>query len=711
MCVNRPWRLEKWGLGDDMHCKQSGFGRALILATTFLTGFSAPAFAMDAADESEPITVVGRQPAYTEDDTSTATRTDTPLRDLPQSVSVITNDLIEDQGMRSMADVVRYVPGVSMGQGEGHRDAPTLRGNSSTADFFVDGVRDDVQYYRDLYNAERIEVLNGPNAMIFGRGGGGGVINRVTEWADWSPARELALTAGGYSQYRGSADLGFVLNDAAAFRLNAIYEEAESYRDHVSLERYGVNPTAAFRLSDATQIRAGYEYFTDYRTVDRGVPSQNGRPFDGSRSAYFGNPNLSNAETIVDLLNVTVDHDFGPNLQLRNHTVFADYSKYYQNIHANSPVDINGNVALQGYNNSTERQNLFNQTDLIWGTQTGSIGHTVLAGFEFGRQETDNTRAANFTGLPTVNVNSPTTTATGVISPVLQTDNHVDVDVAAIYLQDQVTLTDQWQIIAGVRFDRFDLDFDDRRAANADFTREDELVSPRLGVIYRPIEPVSIYAAYSVSYLPQSGDQFGSLDATTSELDPEEFENFEIGVKWDVLPELALTAAVYRLDRTNTRALDPNTNLIVLTGAQRSEGFEIGIAGSISENWEIAGGYSHQEVEITRTTTAAPAGRVVPLTPENTFSLWNHYRFSPRWGVGLGVVHQSEMFASISNAVTLPDFTHVDAAVFWAVTDNVEAQLNVENLFDEEYWATAHNDNNITPGSPTAVRLSLRTRF
>lgn len=683
-------------------------GRAILLCSTVLTATSAFA---DAADEQSTITVVGQRPAYTADETATATRTDTPLRDVPQSVSVITNDLIEDQGMGSMADVARYVPGVSMGQGEGHRDAPTLRGNASTADFFVDGVRDDVQYYRDLYNAERIEVLKGPTAMIFGRGGGGGVINRVTEWADWTPHSEFSLTAGSFEQWRGAADFDVTLNDMAAFRLNAFYEDTQSYRDFVNLQRWGLNPTTAIRWGENTELRLGYEHFRDDRVVDRGVPSQAGRPWAGSREAFFGNPFVSYAEAEVDSLAALFDHDFSDTLTLRNRTVFADYYKFYQNIHANSAVDGGGNVALQGYNSATERQNFFNQTDLIWRARSGGIEHTILAGFEFGSQQTDNTRSPNFTGLPTVNIAAPTTLATGTIPSPLQTNNQVEVNVAAAYLQDQVALSDQWQIIAGLRFDGFSLDFDDRRAANADFSRDDDLVSPRLGVIYRPIAPVSIYASYSVSYLPQSGDQFASLDATSSALEPEEFENFELGVKWDITPDLVMTAAVYQLDRSKTRAIDALSGLTVLTGAQRSEGFELGLSGSLSDRWQISGGYAYQNVEIISATTAAPAGRVAPLTPEHTFALWNNYRFTPRFGAGLGITHQSESFASISNAVTLPQFTRVDAALFFALSNEVELQLNIENLFNEEYWATAHNDNNITPGSPTSARLTSRTRF
>lgn len=685
-------------------------GRRVLLATgAMLTALGgSPAAAENDAAESDPITVIGQRTDYRQSESSTATRTDTPLRDIPQSITVITDDLIQDQAMRSMADLVRYVPGVSMGQGEGHRDAPTLRGNSSTADFYVDGVRDDVQYYRDLYNAERVEVLKGPNAMIFGRGGGGGVINRVTAWANWSPERELTLSVGVYEQYRGVLDVGGTLNESAALRFNGMYEQSDSYRDHVELERWGVNPTAVFRLGENTTLRAGYEHFVDERTVDRGVPSQNGRPWDGSRSAFFGNPELSFSEAEVNLLTLRLDHAFGPNLRLRNHTLYGDYDKYYQNIHPNSAVNLAGNVNLNAYDSSMVRENLFNQTDLVWTTSTGSIGHTILTGVEFGRQDTDNYRMAN-TPAGAVNVASPTTFAPFAFGAPVQADNRVVVDLAAVYVQDQIRLNDQWQVIAGLRFDRFDLEFDNR--LGADFSRTDDLVSPRFGVIYRPIDPLSFYASYSVSYLPQSGDQFGTLSATTASLKPEEFENVELGLKWDVTSSLAFTAAIYRLDRTNTTAVDPVTMLTVLTGAQRSEGLELGLVGSVSNRWDIIAGYAYQNVEITRTTTAAPAGRVLPLTPEHAFSLWNMWHATPRFSFGLGATHQSEMYSSISNAVTLPAFTRVDAALIYAITDQVEAQLNIENIFNEEYWGTAHNDNNITPGSPTAARLTLRARF
>lgn len=643
---------------------------------------------------------------------TTATKTGTALRDVPQSISVITGDLIRDQSMRSMADAARYVPGITMGQGEGHRDAPTLRGNSTTADFFVDGVRDDVQYFRDLYNADRIEVLKGPNAMIFGRGGGGGVINRVTKAADGRHHGEVAAQVGTDDNKRIAADLGEAVTDKMALRLNAMFEDSESYRNFVQIERHGVNPTMAVTVSDRTRVRFSYEYFKDDRTVDRGVPSRNGRPLDSDESTFFGNPALSFGEVTVNLAGVTLEHDFSDTLRLRNHTQYGDYDKLYQNVYPNSAVNAASNVTLDAYRSGTQRENLFNQTDLSWRVSTGSIAHTLLAGVEVGRQDTQNLRHNSTFGTTpaaVVSIANPVTFAVPLFN-VPNQNNDVDVKLGAVYLQDQIALSERLQLIAGVRFDQFDIEVDNR-LNGAHFARDDDFVSPRVGVVYEPAKPLSLYASYSVSYLPSSGDQFSSLDATSAALEPEEFENVEVGLKWDLLPDVALTAAVYRLDRSNTRAPGATPGTIVLTGEQRSEGVELGVNGAVTENWELIAGYAYQDAEIARTTSAAPRGRNVALVPEHQLSLWNAYRLTPKWRVGLGVIHQGEVYASISNAVTLPSFTRVDGAVFFTFSEHFEAQLNVENLFDEEYFGTAHNDNNITPGSPTAARVMLTTRF
>ena len=217
--------------------------------------------------------ITGPTDGYMATKSFSATRTDTPLRDVPQSITVVTQDLIKDQTMQNMGDVVRYVPGVGISQGEGNRDAVIFRGNNSTGDFFVDGLRDDVQYFRDLYNIDRVEVLKGSNGMIFGRGGAGGVINRVTKEAGWTPINEVSAQYGSFSHKRIAVDVGRAINEVAAFRLNAMYEHSNSFRNGVELERGGVNPTLTIKPTAQTKIVLSGEYFTDNRTADRGIPS------------------------------------------------------------------------------------------------------------------------------------------------------------------------------------------------------------------------------------------------------------------------------------------------------------------------------------------------------------------------------------------------------------------------------------------------------
>jgi catecholate siderophore receptor len=662
-----------------------------------------------------PLTVVGsRSVGYAARRTTTATRTDTPLRDAPQSVSVVTGELIADQSMQSMADVVRYVPGITMGQGEGHRDAPTIRGNSSTADFFVDGVRDDAQYLRDLYNAERVEALKGSNAMIFGRGGGGGVINRVTREAQWAPTRAFTLETGSYEHRRGTIDVGQGLGGSVAARFNGVFEDSRGFRDEFGLRRFGLNPTLAVALGARTTVRAGYEYFSDERTVDRGIPSFQGRPSNADIHTFFGNPDLSNSEVQVQAANAFVEHGIG-GLTIRNRTRWASYDKFYQNSFPGALNAEGSMVTLSAYNNATDRSNLFNQTDLTWAMNTGGVRHTLLAGAEFGRQETENFRETGYYNDATTSITAPFGSPT-VATPITfrqsasDADNEATATVAGVYVQDQLELSRYLQAIVGLRFDRFDVDFHNNRNDES-LDRSDDLLSPRAGLIVKPMEAMSLYGSYTVSYLPSSGDQFSSLNATTETLEPEQFTNYEVGAKWDVLPNLALTSAVFRLDRTNTSAPDPSDpTRTVQTGEARTTGWELGAQGSVTDFWQMTAGFSQQRAKITSTTTAAAEGKQVPLVPRRTVSLWNRVQVLPQVGLGLGVLHQTKMFAAIDNTVTLPGFTRVDGAVFVRITPLLGAQVNVENLLDEQYYPTSHGNNNILPGAPRAVRLSLTTR-
>lgn len=650
--------------------------------------------------------------------TASATRTDTPLRDVPQAVSTVTRQLIADQAMQNMTDVVRYVPGVTMGQGEGHRDAPTIRGQSSTADFFVDGVRDDAQYLRDLYNAERVEAIKGANATIFGRGGGGGVINRVTKAAEWAPTRALTLQGGSFDQRRGTVDVGRGAGPVAA-RLNGMWEHSAGFRDAFDLRRYGVNPTVAVAAGARTVVRAGYERFNDERTVDRGLPSYRGRPSDADVTTFFGDPNVNASRLRLDAADALVEHQTARGLTVRNRSRLAAYDKFYQNVFPGAVRDSAAGrfVSLSAYNNGTFRHNLFNQTDLTGAVATGSVKHTLLAGAEVGRQTTDNRRATGYFGAP----GSP---ATSTLAPfdapraaapltfrqsATDADNRVRATVAAAYAQDQVALTPKVQAVAGVRVDRFAVRFDNRRNGQT-LRRDDRLVSPRLGLVYKPAEPVSVYATRTVSFLPSSGDQFSSLTATTQAFKPERFTNQEAGAKWDLATGLALTAAAYRLDRTNSAAPDPaNPAVTVQTGAQRTTGVEFGANGDVTPWWQVAGGVVAQRAVLTSTTTAAKAGATVPLVPARAASLWNRVRVAPALGLGLGVLRQGRSYAAVDNAVTLPAFTRLDAAAFLRLPGALRAQVNVENVLDRRYYPTSQGNNNIMPGAPRTVRVTLGT--
>ena len=664
---------------------------------------------------AEATVTVSDGSGYQAELTGTATKTFTPLRDVPQSISVVGRQQIVDQQFSSIGDIVRYLPGVTAHQGENNRDQVIIRGQSSSADFFLNGVRDDVQYYRDLYNLERLEVLRGPNAMIFGRGGGGGVVNRVTKTAGFSPVQELVLQVGSFGNKRAAGDLGTTLGKKAAVRANGVFEDSGSFREYVNLRRFGINPTLTLAPDGDTSITLGYEYFRDRRVADRGIGSFQGKPLNVDPSTYFGNPDDSHVRANVNVFTATIDRRFG-NLLVHNRTMYGDYDRFYQNYVPGATTDDGTRVTLSAYNNATDRKNFFSQTDISYTVATGRIKHSLLGGFEYGRQRTGNFRNTGyFNNLATsmqVDVSDPVTRVPITFRQGANVaDNDVNTDIAAAYLQDQVEINRWVQIVAGVRFDNFDLDYRNNRDGSQ-LRRIDNLVSPRIGVVVKPIETLSLYTSYSVSYLPSSGDQFSSLTDITQQLKPERFKNVEFGAKWDALPALSFTSAVYRLDRTNTRSTDPNDpTRIVQTGSQRTNGLEVGVNGNITNKWSVAGGYAYQNAFYSTDTASAPMGNQVAQVPHHSFSIWNKYQLLKKLGLGFGVINRSDMFAAVDNTLVLPGYTRADAAVFYNFNEKWRLQGNIENLFDTRYFLNANNNTNINPGSPRSAKISLVARF
>lgn len=712
---------------------------ALLLRVAFastLAGNAGLVLAQDSAPKQEavlPVVVVSGHAdtgSYVAKRTTAGTKTDTAIRDLPQSVTVITEALIRDQAMQSMADVARYVPGIGMANGEGNRDSPIFRGSaSSSGDFYIDGVRDDVEYYRDLYNVERVEALTGPNAMIFGRGGSGGVINRTPKQANFQTVRGADLTVGRYNNRRVTADVGQAVSDTVAVRVTGLMEDSGGYQRNYKLERSGINPTVAIRPGKDTSIVLGYEHFQDERSADRGIPSLNGKPYATSVSAFFGDPDPDARPTrlVSDALSSTIEHDFG-NVHVSNKTRYTDYDKFYQNYNSGA-IDVKTNlVPMAAYNNHQWRKNLFNQTDVTFDIASGALKHKVLVGMELGSQDTDYLRKTGVFSNNKTTFNVPLASPDGPLpvnyvlgGSASDRDGTSNVKIAGFYAQDQLELSPHWQLIAGVRFDSFKVDYTNNRPAGvlalpasaAHLSSKDNLVSPRVGVIYKPVDAATIYANYSVATFPRAGDQLSSLTAVNQGLDPEKFINYEVGGKWEFNPDLLATVAVYRLKRNNVAVVNPATGIAdQLADGQRTNGVEVGVSGKVTRNWSIQGGYAHQDAKLLASASAtALSGATVGLVPKNTLSLWNRVNITPAFGAGLGVIYRDDMFTSTSNTVVLPGYTRIDGALFYTINANLKLQLNIENLFDKKYYAYANGDNNITPGSPRAFKLGLHARF
>ncbi len=664
----------------------------------------------------DTIVITGAAGVYQSVDGDTAMKTTTPLIEVPQTISVLTRDQLNDQNLRQLGEALRYVAGISLETGEGHRDEIFIRGQETTADFYLNGLRDDAQYYRPLYNIERVEVLKGANALIFGRGGGGGVINRVSKTAD--PMDSFITVDGSVDTFSGFAlagDINQAAGDDAGVRLNATYQEFDSHRDEYEGRFIGISPTATIEPGPNTRITLTYSYDDDERVVDRGNPAFNGGPLRGFDETFFGDPDLNRTMAEVHIARARLDHAFTPSLTFNVSGQYANYDKLYTNV---LPRGTDGTtVELSGYRDAQDRENWIGQANLVWDVQTGTVNHTILAGAEFLTQDSRNGRenilfdtgGGAFESRVTVPLAEEIFVPATQFTPLIR-ERQSDLSVFSAYLQDQIDFGIV-ELVGGIRYERFDLDTNDL-IANFEGARVDEKWSPRVGVIVKPTEQLSVYASYTESFLPQSGTQFFTLSPTTEALDPERFENVELGVKWAPREGMIVTAALFDLTRDNGATTDPdNPTLTILTGRTRTRGFEAQVAGNILPDLHANIGYTYLDGEIRSPVGGTPAGTTLAQVPEHHFAAWTRYDVTERFGLGAGLVHSSDQFASLSNAVTLPAYTRVDAAAYFEVNESVSLQVNIENLFDEDYYPSAHGDNNIQPARPLNASFGARVTF
>jgi catecholate siderophore receptor len=688
---------------------------ALLLA---MTGTAVANEVTNTIDDE--IVVTGR---YLYADQVNALKSPTPIIDVPQSLSIMTADEITQRGFTSVGQIIDYTPGVNTSQGEGHRDAVVFRGVRSTADFFIDGVRDDVQYYRPLYNLEQVEILRGPNALLFGRGGTGGILNRVTKKGvigeDFTGFVAGVNTFGAFDV---QLDSNFAVNDATALRVNAMYESLNNHRDFYDGERIGFNPTARFELSPQTTVDLSYEYIDHERFIDRGIPTgSDGRPVEAFQDIVFGDPENNTTTLQANLFRANVQHQFSDVLKGNFSAFYGDYDKLYENFYASSYDQANtpDEVTLDGYIDTTQRQNLILSGNLIGEFETGTFGHTLVMGAEYINTASDQdrfnpvfstngddteifaiARPLNFSGLQGVLADGTSTSAT---FSDLNDDTEVDINVFSAYIQDEIAISDMFDIILGARFDSFDIEVFNV-PANETRTRKDEEISPRLGLVFKPEENISLYGSYSESFLPRSGEQFANINGDNNRLDPNTFTNLEAGVKWDFVQGLSFTAAVFEIEQETPVVSDIDASTFDIIESTIS-GFEAQLQGQVTDAWFVSAGYSYLDGE------QADSDLRPRELPKHTVSLWNSYQVTDQFGLGLGLTHQGESFINNSNSAVLPSYTRFDAAAYYDVREDLRLQVNVENLTDTLYFPNSHSTHQATVGAPLNARFSVSGRF
>ena len=643
-----------------------------------------------------------------------------PILNVPQTVTIITDEDILDQGFRAIADIVRYVPGVVTTQGEGHRDALVIRGVRTTADFYQDGMRDDVQYYRSLYNVDQVEVLKGPNALLFGRGGTGGLINRVSKKAligETFTGLNVGLDSFGAGDF--AIDGNLEVNDSVAFRLNAHSDSLANHRDQYDGQRFGINPTMTFVVDSATMMDLSFEYLDHERYIDRGIPTANGAPVDALNGITYGTDgNIHTTE--ASILRGSLVHNYSDSGKINLTVAANDFNKMYQNLYVNG---FDGtNVELKGYNDVTLRET----TTISFSNVNEFDRGTLTVGLDILDTENQNTRFNSYfdnqnsasSGVANSFVATNTSfqidkdgnrTALDYTSDI-KTKADTDLEVTSLYLSGNIDLSDQWIMVLGARYEQVDTSIKKYTVASgrsalttgsATTSRDDSNVSPRLGVIYKPQNNMSLYLSYSESFIPKSGEQYKSW-GSNAVFDPDVYENTELGFKYDM--ESGISLAISYFDQQTVKGQEDGVGGSEVIGME-IDGFEIGIAGQINEQNSINFGLTSVDA-----TASAGTGKVKEV-PELTWSLWYTHQANDLFGLSFGAIYQDEQIIKSEGGPLLPDFTRIDMAMTLTPTETDTVRINIENLGDETYYPHSHSTHQVSVGESQNVRISYQKSF
>lgn len=667
-------------------------------------------------EEIEEIEVIatgeGEINDYSVADATTATKTDTPIRDVPGNIQVVPQKIIKDQGAIRIDEAVRNVSGVNFSENSGGRDSLfNVRGfeaneykNGFLEDFFIKRTE------TEIANVERIEVLKGPASVLFGQSQPSGTVSIVTKKPRKQPYLDASFTAGSYELIRPSFDIAGSLNQdgSLAYRLNFAYETAASFRDTVETERVFVAPVLQWEISDRTTLTLEGEYLSDQRPIDRGIVAIGDKPADLPVSRFLGDASRKN---IFDEYRgyLFLDHQFNDNLSIKSGVRITSSREFYNSLEPDTLLEDDRTLLLSGGPGGQYYETYTWQNDLISKFNTGAIKHTLLFGLELNRKT--GIYYDNFleTAENSIDIFNPVYEFTSNLEPDTDFDNGTTkANGFGIYLQDQIAFTDNLKMVLGGRFDTFESKDRNPNAPEFDADTEADAFSPRIGLVYQPIKPISLYANYSESFFPQTGRLTGGGSAT-----PEIGKQYEVGVKADLLDNrIFTTLAFYDITKSNVLTDDqnnPDPDFSIQVGEQKSQGIELDVKGEILPGWDIVASYAYTDAKITED-NSFPVDNRLNNIPLNTVSLWTNYEFQPSvlkgLAVGAGLFFVDDREGDLDNSFTVPSYTRVDAGVSYT-TDNLRFAVNCKNLFDVKYFDGSQSNTNITPGEPFTVQGTL----
>jgi iron complex outermembrane receptor protein len=633
-------------------------------------------------------------------ETSTATRTATPVRYVPQAIDSVKTENLRSYGTNDLGQALSGIPNVSSGA-DTRFDSVRIRGFDASNDFYLDGIRDDSQYVRDLHNIERIEVLKGPAAVLYGRGGQGGIVNRVSKLPTAGHKSSIEAQGGSNDLRSLYADLSTDPTDNISLRLNMGNQDNNSFRDDVSGSRQLFAPSMSWQLTPDLNWLVQYEYSRYNRTPDRGVPGVNGRPADVSRSTTYGD-SRDYIDDKTQSLRSKLTYELNDNWQLRQTLGVFKLDSDFDNTYQTGYNPANNRVTRQRWQQDLTTLNIFNNVELEGSFSTYGLEHRLLTGLELGSQRRDPKLYSGGLTVPAIDLNQPNRhlSHTGRMS--VSSNNHTEVESRAIYVQDQLRLNDQWQVLAGVRYDVFEVSTKNK-LLNVQEGVDSRKASPRFGLVWTPLENHSFYASWSKTFSPAGGGLIGitpNAAGSVNDLSPELTKQKEIGVKSDWLDDrLSTTLAVYELELYNRRTNDPlDRTIILLSGLQRSRGVELTATGKIVGNWYVRGGVGVQDAKVEKDNNGFEGKRVSDVAKRNA-SLFITWKPEMGWYAETGLTLVGDRYADSLNTVVLPGYGSWDALVGFRHKEwDVRAALN--NITDKTYYESATSVAQIQPGEP-----------